>query len=128
MSEAIKLTIHETSSSTKELVSKARKEVTVSDARDRQLKLRKPNVLAHFHLVKMLGDAARNATYLQLVSPLTYLAEIDGDPVMPPNTQRELDALIQRLDDEGVMAIMDAIQMHFGTPSAETLEGDLKNS
>lgn len=111
-----------------EVIIQAAAEVKVQDARGRVLALRKPNVLAQFRLVKMLGETARNSTYMTLVTPLTYLIAIDGDQVSPPSSERELEALIQRLDDDGVMAVLDGVQKHFGGGIKADEEAALKNS
>jgi hypothetical protein len=85
----------------------------VTDARGRVLTLRKPNVLAQYQLVRMLGaDASSNQTYLSMVMPLLYLQSIDGEVVNFSN-QRELDAAIQKLDEEGLEALAKGIQQNF---------------
>lgn len=78
----------------------------VTDSRDRTLKLVEPDVLTESRLVRMLGeDAAFNAAYMEAyVFPAVSVAEIDGDEVTFPTTQREVDALIQRLGREGIGA------------------------
>lgn len=104
-------------------------EITVKDSRGRIITLKKPNVLAQFRLVKMLGESARNSAYMAMVTPLTYLVSFDGDAIIPPQTERELDALIQRLDEPGIMAILDALAEHFGSDETEEDEEEaLKNS
>jgi hypothetical protein len=88
-------------------------DVQVTDARGRTLTLRKPNVLAQYQLVRMLGaDASSNQTYLSMVMPLLYLQSIDGEVVNFSN-QRELDAAIQKLDEEGLEALAKGIQQNF---------------
>jgi len=88
-------------------------DVQVTDAKGRVLTLRKPNVLAQYQLVRMLGaDASSNQTYLSMVMPLLYLQAIDGEVVNFAN-QRELDAAIQRLDEEGLEALAKGIQENF---------------
>ena len=111
-----------------EIIAQAQAEITVTDVKGRVLTLRKPNVLAHYRLVKILGEAASNTAYMSLVSPITYLTAIDGTPVSQPNTERELDALIQRLDEEGIMALMEGLQNHFAKAPQVEQEQALKNS
>ena len=111
-----------------DVIRTAQAEISVTDAQGRTLTLRKPNVLAHYRLVKILGDAASNTAYMSLVSPITYLTAIDGSPVAQPNTERELDALIQRLDEDGIMALMDGLQKHFAKAPQAEQEQALKNS
>jgi len=93
---------------------KTTSDITVTDARGRVLALKKPNVLAQYQLVRMLGgDASANQTYLGMVMPLLYLQSIDGE-VAGFSNQRELDGIIHRLDDEGLMALSKGIAENFG--------------
>lgn len=84
----------------------ARPDNVVVDGRGRTLKISEPDVLTESRLVRMIGqDAAFNAAYMEAyVFPAVSVAEIDGDPVDFPTTQREVDALIQRLGREGIGA------------------------
>ena len=96
-------------------------DVTVTDARGRVLTLKRPNVLAQFQLIELLGQTAENRVFLLMAVPLLYLQAIDGD-VQNFANRRELDAVIQRLDDDGLTAIQAAIAEHFGpTPDAEAV-------
>lgn len=93
---------------------KTASDITVTDARGRVLALKKPNVLAQYQLVRMLGaDASANQTYLGMVMPLLYLQSIDGEVASFAN-QRELDGIIHRLDEEGLMALSKGIAENFG--------------
>ena len=88
-----------------------------TDARGRVLKLRKPGMLAQYRLVGMLGKAADSETYLNMCMPLIYLYAIDDDDSISVNTVREMEALIQRLGDEGVAALMKCVQMAWAAPT-----------
>lgn len=68
--------------------------------------MRKPGVLAPFQLVEALGDAASNEAYMRMVAPLVYVSELDGDPIYPPATKLEVEALIVRLGEGGMGAVM----------------------
>jgi hypothetical protein len=109
------------------IVKQAAARVTIEDGNGRSITLQKPGVLAQFRLIKILGDTAKNTTYVQMVLPLTYVVEIDGLDVAQPNSEREIDALISRLDEEGVTAVMIGVQEHFGSGSAEQAKEDIKN-
>lgn len=104
-----------------------RAEYGVTDALGRRITLKKPNVLAQFKLVRMMGESAKNSAYMAMVSPLTYVTAIDGDPVALPMSERELEVLIQRLDEAGFLAVVEGIQEHFGDKE-ENQETALKNS
>ncbi len=129
MNDKAKIVIHQDRKPSTQVTEQASAEITVEDARGRTFTLKKPNVLAQFRLVKMLGDAARNSAYMAMVTPITYVVAIDGEAIVQPQTERELDALIQRLDEPGIMAILDALAENFGNDdSPEDKEAALKNS
>lgn|GEM_PF-1005397 len=99
------------------------------DSRGRVITLGKPGVLAQFRLTKMLGPLAANHTYMQMILPLLYIKSIDdGDgegahPIGFPQTDREVEALIQRLDEEGVGNVCLAVTKHFNGVVPDPLTG-----
>lgn len=126
MSEA-KLTIHDTATTpSQQLTAEALKSAEIKDARGRVIRLTRPGVLAQFNLVRMLGDVASNQAYVQMCLPLLFVSGIDGNAVMMPNSERELHALIQRLDDEGVTAVALGVREHWGAPDPEAAKADVK--
>lgn len=111
-----------------QLINKADASVTIDTPNGLQVTLRKPGVLSQFRLVKMLGEAAKNQVYVGMVLPITYITGIDGKPVNYPNNEREIEALITRLDEDGVTAVMQAVDEHFGAQSKpEEIREEVKN-
>lgn len=108
-----KVTITDTSIAPADAAPVDRFEVT--DARGRSILLRKPPVLAQFRFVEGLGRSAENQSYLAMVMPLIFVGAIDGVVVPPPGTKGEVEALIQRLDEPGIEAVMAGVQKHFAT-------------
>lgn len=127
MNDPVKVTLNETPTPTQQVVAKAVSEVIETDPKGRVIKFRKPGVLAQFHLIEALGVTAQNPVYMGMAMPLLFVAEIDGDPVMPPNTKREVEALIQRLDTEGVNFVAETVQEKFGQQDPEKDKATLKN-
>lgn len=120
-----KVTVNPTPSD--EAVAKATAAVSVTDAGGRTIVLKKPGVLAQYRLVEMMGDSAKNDVYMNMVLPLIFVTSIDGDPVAMPSTKRELEALIQRLDEDGIAAVVAGVQEHFGAPDPEKDKAAVKN-
>ena len=111
-----------------ELIASALKEVVVTDVRGRAIKLRKPGVLAQYRLIEALGDVAQNPVYVGMVLPIIFVTEIDGDPVSPPRSKIQVEALISRLDESGINAIAAAVQENFGVSAdAEETKTAIKN-
>jgi len=120
-----KVTLNQTP--TAQVIAKAAAAVTITDARGRSITLKKPGVLAQFRLIEALGDTAKNEVYVRMVMPLIYVAEVDGDPVPPPVRKSEVEALIQRMDEDGIAAVMEGVTANFGAQDPEAEKAAVKN-
>lgn len=120
-----KVTVNESPAA--QAVAKAVEQFSVTDERGRVIVLKKPGVLAQFRLVELLGASASNDVYMGMVLPLIYVALIDGDQVLPPLRKSEVEALIQRLDEDGVTAVARGVSKHFGGRDPEEDKAALKN-
>ena len=109
-----------------QVIAKTQTEFSVTDARGRVIKLKKPAVLAQYRLVEALGDSASNGTYMAMVLPLIYVVAIDEDAVYPAMKKSEVEALIQRLDEDGIQTVMEGVQECFGKVDPEADKKDLK--
>ena len=99
----------------------------VTDARGRRIRLTRPPVLAQYKLVQLIGgEAAANGAYVQMVLPLLFVAAVDDDPVSFPAKAIEIDALIQRLDEDGIVAVTKGVYENFSRGKPET-ERDAKD-
>ena len=122
-----KVTLNPTASPSQEVVAKAAASVVVHDATGRAITLRRPGVLAQFRLIEALGETAKNEVYTRMALPLIYVSDIDGDQVLPINTKMAVEALIQRLDEAGVAAVMAGVTEHFGASEPDKDRAALKN-
>lgn len=104
------------------IIKEANKEFLVTDINGRKLKIKKPNALSQLRLVKAVGDSAKNEIWLGMVMPILYVKEIDGNEIIPPITEREVEALYERLDDDGIVAVIEGIKAHFGIASNDLNE------
>lgn len=126
MSDQVKLTVNETP--TEQIIAKANAEVSVTDDSGRVITLKKPGVLAQYRLVEVVGaEAAKNEVYMGMVLPLIFVSMIDGNTLQQPRTKGEVDALIQRLDESGIAAVMKGVQDNFGNADPEADKAALKN-
>jgi hypothetical protein len=64
---------------------------------------------------------------MAMVLPLLFVAGINDDRLTALSTKREVEALIQRLDDDGVAAVMEGVQKHWGPQDPEADKAALKN-
>lgn len=110
-----------------QVIRSATAEHSVKDARGRTITLKKPGILTQYRLVEMMGESAANETYMNMVLPVLFVSAIDGEAVMTPNSKREVEALIQRLDEDGIAAVVNGVQDHFGAQvSAEVGKAAVK--
>ena len=102
--------------------------LVVTDSRGRKLKVKRPELLAEFRFTEAAGaEASANTTWMSMAMPLIYLAELDGELVIPPRTKREIDAAIVVLGREGYMALVGAIS-DIVEAEAEREKASVKNS
>jgi hypothetical protein len=101
--------------------------VYVTDSKGRKIGLKEPPFLAEFDIIDVVGpEKSKNQTYMGMLNPLLYIAEIDGEPVQFPTTMIQVRALIQKADRHGFMAALDGIQKHFAS-NDEALTEQIKN-
>lgn len=83
----------------------------ITDARGRKLTLRKINVLDQVKLLRAIGPAqATNRPYVEIVTMSASVSDIDGVPMMIPTNERQIDACIERIGDEGFAILMVQMQ------------------
>jgi hypothetical protein len=88
------------------IVAAAQQPIEIMDASARVMKLRTLGVLDQVRLLRAIGpDQSRNEPYVMLVQAAASVCEIDGVPVPFPANERQIDAAIARLGDEGFAAI-----------------------
>jgi len=75
--------------------------------------IKRPHVLAQYKLVEAIGDTSTNRVYLHMCIPLLWVTHIDGSEVNMPSSKLQVEALITRLDEEGIAAVSAAIDKHF---------------
>ncbi len=106
----------EAPSAADELRARLNRSVDVVDALGRTLTLKKPGVLDQLHLIEALGATAKNDMYLNIVVPVLYVVAINGEAVYKPASKRELEAIVQRLDEDGLQAVARGVEEHFAVP------------
>ncbi len=78
------------------------------DARGRKLLLRRLTALDTLRLFKAAGPTlAQNEPWLAMAALAFAVLEIDGVPVPTPSTEGQIEALVERLGDEGLSAVAD---------------------
>jgi hypothetical protein len=57
-----------------------------------------------------------------MVLPMIFVVSIDDEPVYQPATKREVEALIQQLDEDGIAAVLAGVQANFVPSDPETVK------
>lgn len=92
------------------MIAAARVEGEVKDSRGRLIKYRRLNALDRAKLFKAIGpEHSTTAPYVGMAMIASSATEIDGVPVPFPFNESQIDAAINRLDDEGMEAVTIAI-------------------
>lgn len=109
-----------------EIVAQVNAEIVITDSSGRVITMKKPGALAQYRLIEALGDTAKNQTYMSMVLPLIYVVSIDDSAVFQPTTKAQVEALIQRLEEAGIEAVMKCVQEKFGKNDPEKDADSLK--
>jgi hypothetical protein len=88
------------------IVAEAAGTSVVSDALGRSLEIRRPGALYRLRLFKAVGPAlAQNDRYVGYSMLAMCVVSIDGVPAPQPATEGQIEALVQRLGDAGMVAV-----------------------
>jgi hypothetical protein len=97
------------------LIKDANRTVIVTDARGRKLGVKRMgNGLVRFRLARILGQDAANSQIMVQAMLYSSVVSVNGDPVPFPKTELQLEALIDRLDMDGLNAVETAQWEEFG--------------
>lgn len=102
------------------------KVVEFTDSLERTIKAKKLTVSEKMRLSKAIGDATKNEYYFSMCFLTCSVIEIDGVTVPPATTEREIEILADRLGDEGIDAVAQALAKLAATP--QDLVAVAKNS
>jgi hypothetical protein len=111
------------------VIKDANRIVFVTDERGRKLGVKRAGgALANFRLCRLLGQDAANRALMTYALLITAVVSINGDPVPFPTTMLQLEALIDRVDSDGMRASERAQFDEFGVArSAEDEAQEAKN-
>jgi hypothetical protein len=96
----------------------------VTDANGRQIGWRRLNALEDFDLTEIAGSQnAGNEEWMLRASIAFGVREIDGETVSRPTSKQQLRALVARLDDAGMAAVLALVgEMMSGDAGSEGID------
>ena len=100
---------------------------TDPDALGRTWTVRKMSALDRLRLFKVLGDLAENRMYMGTCALAACVTACDGESVGALTSVLKLEALVDRLGDEGLEVVGKAISEHFGAKSDDEVVESAKN-
>lgn len=106
--EPPKVTLHETGADAP-AAAPIGKPGTVVDGKGRKIVVKLLTPLEQYRISKILGPAGDSDFTRQIASNVATIREFEGEPEAFPNSDREIEALIQRLGDEGFEALHEAL-------------------
>jgi hypothetical protein len=100
----------------------------VTDSRGRSIGIKKPTVLQRLRLFEIVGaENSKNEMYLGYASLALLVVEIDGEHLGAPTSKREMEALVQQLDDDGLNAVAAEAARQFGAQEKDEQRDVIKN-
>lgn len=104
------------------IIDEANRVYTVTDARGRVIEFRRLGTSGNRRLLKAISDESANKSLLfGLYATAAAVIAIDGDAITFPISELQADALVDRLGDEGLAALMEAIPTTLGVQTPEGL-------
>ncbi len=103
-----KVTVHEETPS-QSIVKAANTSEAVTDARGRSIGIKKMGPLDRLRFFELIGaENSKNEQYVGYAALAYMVVSIDGEAVIRPTSKAHLEALVNRLDEDG----MDAVAVH----------------
>lgn len=118
-----KVTINNPKTPSEEIVHRAALS-DVIEVGGKTISIKKPGVLMQFKIVEIVGaKTAENHVFMNMVMPILWVTHIDGLEVPQIVTRLELDALIQRLGADAIIAIGKKLNdLYDDSESADTVK------
>lgn len=110
-----------------QIIKNANKTGTAKDARGRTFTFRRMTLLAKARLYAVAGpELSKNEQWIGLAAIAACVTQIDGDN-MTSNSLREIEFLLEIMDDDGFEAVGNAYVKAFGVAVQEDAVANAKN-
>ena len=92
--------------------------IEIRDSLGRSITIKQPDFTTQIRFARILGPHASNLNYTTLCLPLSYVYMFQGDRVVI-KTERDMEALSDKLGLAGAQAVFAAIDEHFDLEAKE---------
>jgi hypothetical protein len=99
---------------------------TIRTSAGRHLTIKRLSVVEKMRLAKALGEHSGNDSYSNFAVVAAAVREIDSVPVPFPMTNLQLEAIVQRLDDDGMEAAPEGLIAVSAPAQQETIDAAKK--
>lgn len=100
---------------TRLIISNAGKTLEILDSEGRRLTIRRINALDRLRLLKAAGpELSQNDAWLNMAALAISVVEVNGTPRVTPTSERQIEAIISELGDNGLQTISDALRENDG--------------
>ena len=105
------------------IVKAANQTASVTDARGRVITFRAFNALERIKFFEAVGaENSKNQEYVGLAALAAVVRSIDGDAIPRPANKAQIEALVGRLDDDGLTAVGLELQKQAEQPEDDALK------
>ena len=116
------LKVNDVKTPSQAIVEDANRTYTVTDAAGRVVEFKRLGMSGHRRLLKAISNESANKLQLfAMYVTAAAVVSINGDPITFPTNELQLDALIDRLGDDGYVALQRGVTENFGVQTAEGL-------
>jgi hypothetical protein len=92
------------------VISRASQTYEVLDGQGRKLTIRHINALDRLRLLKAAGpDLSQNDAWLNMAALALSVVEINGTPRVTPANERQIEAIVSELGDDGLQKVAEAL-------------------
>ncbi len=96
-----------------QIIADANRVVVVKDTKGRAIEIKRLDMAANIRIAKAISaENAAKPSYISLVNLAACVVSIDGDPVSPPRTELQFEALLERLGVDGYTAVAVGMSEH----------------
>ncbi len=101
---------------TESIIASTQRTLDVRDGRGRNLRIRRLTALDTLRLLKAAGPIlAQNQPWLSMAMLAVSVTEIDHIPVPTPTSEAQIESLVEKLGEDGMEAIADAVDQEPAT-------------